>query len=146
MSTVSQNKKTPQEYAANYPVIHVDGYYGPLSVGNVTPFNTRILVNVCCKTTRSGDKNAVISYPESWFKDRPFPFRPGDQINILVEDGYIKKAFAAKAKSVSSISFGTINKEVADAIDKIQEEKSVEKPKEEHAQAAPMQPATVQPF
>lgn len=146
MSTVSQNTKTPAEYAANYPTITTDGLYGPLSVANINSFNGRILMNVCCKTTRSGDRNAVISYPESWFKDRPFPHRPGDQINILVEDGYIKKAFAAKAKSVTSISAATVNKQVAEEIEKIQAEKSVEKPKEEPAQAAPTQPATVQPF
>ena len=54
--------------------------------------------------TKTGDRNALISYPSEWYKYKAFPFKPGDQINILIEDGYIRKAYQAKKKSVILLS------------------------------------------
>lgn len=120
MNTTSQKtERTPQEFATNYPVIKTDGFFGPISVGNIVEYNSRIMMNLCIKTNKTGDRNAVSSYPSEWYQFKPFPFRCGDQVNVLIQDGYVKKVFKAKPTAVSTISAAVINQEVAEARNKI---------------------------
>jgi len=79
-----ENKKSNLEFAKHYPVVKQDGYFGPITVGNIGEYDDRDLINLCVKTAKSGDRNAVASFPKSWGKSSLFS--PGDQVNIVVEN------------------------------------------------------------
>ena len=143
MSTMSQNR-TPEEYAVNYPVITKDGFYGPLSVGNIVEYNGRTLMNICVKTSMSGERNAVASYPSAWFTGKKFPFAPGDQVNVIVSNGYISKAFHAKPKTIISAAY--VNKQVADSVKEIKAEQAVKEVMNELAKAVPAGADEPSPF
>ena len=66
-----ENKKN-EEYAKHYPTVKQDGYYGPITVGNIGEYDGRDLINLCVKTVKSGDRNAVASFPKSWGKASHF--------------------------------------------------------------------------
>jgi hypothetical protein len=127
-----ENKKSNEEYAKNYPAVKQDGYYGPITVGNIGEYDGRDLINLCVKTAKSGERNAVASFPKSWGKASLFA--PGDMVNIVVEDGFIKKLTHAKAKP---LSFAAVNREVAEAVEQIQAEKAVTVVMKEVAQSVP---------
>ncbi len=100
---MENTNRTPEDYAKNYPTVKGTGVFGPVSVGNVGEYNGRVIINLCVKTTRSGDKNATISFPKDWAKAHRF--QSGDKVNFEIgPDGYIKDIFHVKAQSVSSKS------------------------------------------
>ncbi len=95
-------KRSAQEFAANYKVITKDGFYGPVTVGNIVPHNGKILINLNVKTLKSGDRGAVHSQPQSWYEKKAFPYATGDQVNIVVKNGYVDKISLAKAEVLGS--------------------------------------------
>ncbi len=100
------------EYAKNYPVISFDGLHQPVTVGNIsTGDNGRTMINLCARTQKSGDRNAVYTVPNDW-RDAT-AFKPGDQVCIQVVDGYIKKIRLAQVnivgKKSSSVSAARVN-------------------------------------
>ena len=123
---IMESKKSNEEYAKHYPVVKQDGYFGPVVVGNLGQYNDRDIINLCLKTTRSNDRNSSISFPRSWGKASAF--MPGDLVNVVVEDGYIKKIIHAKPKPVS---FSAINREIAEIVEKSNAQASVEVAKKE---------------
>lgn len=139
-------KKTREEFAANYAVITSDGFFGPVSVGNINEYNGRIIMNLCVKTVKSQEKNAAISFPQDWYSHKPFPFATGDQVNILIEEGFVRKAYRAKAKPVSTVSAVAVNKAVGEAVANIQAEQAVKEAMKEIAQSVPAEARTDQPF
>lgn len=103
------------DYAKNYPVLAFDGLHQPVTVGNISSGdNGRTLINLCAKTQKSGDRNAVYSIPSDW-KDAT-AFKPGDLVCVLVADGYVKKIRPAMVNVVgkkSSVSAARVNQESA---------------------------------
>lgn len=70
MSTQSQNQENPkrsnEEFSKNYKRANQDGIFGPVAVGNINEFQGRMIINLCMKTVRSGEKNASYSQPSDW--------------------------------------------------------------------------------
>ncbi len=104
METTTE-KRTAEQFAANYKTITKDGFYGPITVGNIVRWTNknneeRILINLCVKTAMSGDKGAVVNQPASWYDDKPFPYAKGDQVNVTVKNGYADKISHCKAETL----------------------------------------------
>ena len=138
-----ENKKTSEDYAKNYGVIKSDGFYGPFSVGNISEYDDRDIINICVKTLKSGDRNAMISYPKSWGKASVYA--PGDQVNLIVEQGFIKKISHAKPRTIS-FSAASVNREVTAAGEQAQAESAVDQILKEVAHAVPAEASTLSPF
>jgi hypothetical protein len=102
-----ENKKSNEEYAKNYPTVQQDGYFGPITVGNNGEYDGRDLINLCVKTVKSGDRNAVASFPKGWGKARLFT--PGDQVNVVIEDGFVKKMLSFKNKGIKLVTTSSVN-------------------------------------
>lgn len=88
-------------YAKNYPTINSQaGLFGPVAVSNLSGFNGRVIINLAMKTARSAPKNACISFPAQW--SNASRFRPGDLVNVFVEDGYVRKIWPAKPTALAT--------------------------------------------
>jgi hypothetical protein len=93
-------KRTPQEFAKNYPLAPKDGRYPNIAIGNITEFNGRYIINVCLKTAKSGDVGASMSYPVEW----GLKVQTGQHMDVLIEDGYVKKLLSpVMSKTISII-------------------------------------------
>jgi hypothetical protein len=107
MANSENVKRTPEEFAKNYPRFG-DGLVGqPIAIGNINEIidkngNKRILVNLCMKTTGSGDRNAVWSTKFNL----PSHVRTGAYVQPYIENGYVKKLIpmAASASMVTSVN------------------------------------------
>lgn len=95
------------EFAKNFPVIKItDGLHPVLiTIGNINPYNGKTIINLNCKTTKSGDRNASYS---TQYEDYAKKFRPGQAVYVEMANGYPKKLHSAmsvvatsKAPSVS---------------------------------------------
>lgn len=115
MSTEQKAK----DYAKNYPLVLADSnFMGPISVGNINEHNGRVIVNLCLVTAKSNPKNASISFPKEWSKATQF--KPGDQVNVKIEQGYVKNIWLAKPESVKDakrVSASKVNEEVGEAME-----------------------------
>jgi hypothetical protein len=117
MSATLESKQKAIEYAKNYPLVVTDSnFMGPVTVGNIGEYNDRSIINLCLRTARSNPYNATISFPADWRKASMF--KPGDQVNIRLENGYVKNIWIAKPESVRTgkISAAVVNQQVAEAI------------------------------
>ena len=93
--TNTESKQKAIEYAKNYPIVLRDSpFVGPITVGNIGTFNGRVIVNLCLRTVKSGETNATISFPIEWAKASRF--QPGDQVNVKIEDGYVRNIWHAR--------------------------------------------------
>jgi hypothetical protein len=104
MSTVanSTEKRTPQDFAKNYPLAPKDGRYPNIAVGNITEFNGRYIINLCLKTVRSNENGlgASMSHPVEW----GMKYQTGQHVDVLIEKGYVKKLLTSQlSKTVSVI-------------------------------------------
>lgn len=129
MSTESKQKAI--EYAKNYPLVQNDSsLLGPVSVGNIGRHDDRVIINLCIRTTKSNPLNATISFPADWKKASQF--KPGDQVNVKIESGYVRNIWAAKPeilRTSKTLSIGeilTASEEIAadNAVKSVMEEVS----------------------
>jgi hypothetical protein len=120
MDTINESKQKAIDYAKHFPVVLKDSpYLGPVSVGNVGAHNGRTIINLCLRTAKSGERNATISFPSDWAKASQF--QPGDQVNVKIEDGYVKNIWAAKPERIRhSVSAAAVNQQITEAIEKMQ--------------------------
>lgn len=132
-TTVTSEKELQAiAYAKNYPHVVVDTpMMGPFSVGNINEYNGRVIINVCVRTEKSHPRNATISYPKDWPKASQF--KPGDQVNIAIEKGLIKRMWHAKAEPVRTVkvtkpivSAAAVNEEVGQVMEELEAEESVD--------------------
>jgi hypothetical protein len=138
MSTLSETKQKAIEYAKNYPLVLTDSnFMGPVTVGNVGEFNGRSIINLCIRTANSDPYNATISFPSDWRKASMF--KPGDQVNIQIQDGYVKNLWFARPESIrpAKISAAVVNQQVADAMAEQAAEEAVKQVVEESAKSVP---------
>lgn len=126
MSTLSESKQKAIEYARNYPLVQADSpFLGPVTVGNIGEYQGRSIINLCIRTAKSDPYNATISFPSDWKKASQF--KPGDQVNVKVEDGYVKNIWLARPEPIltSKISAAAVNQQVAQAMEQIAAEEAV---------------------
>lgn len=105
-NTLSQNMEIPhrsnEEFSKNYKRANQDGIYGPVAVGNINKFDgpggPRMIINLCMKTIRSGERNASYSQPADW----RLKVSTGEHVNVLVENGYVRKLMPIVTKSLTS--------------------------------------------
>jgi hypothetical protein len=101
-NTLSQNQEEPlrtnEEFAKNYKRANQDGIYGPIAIGNINEYQGRMIINLCMKTVRSGERNATYSQPVDW----KLKFATGEFVNVLVQNGYIAKLMPISPKSLTS--------------------------------------------
>lgn len=117
MSTLSESKQKAIDYARNYPLVQADStFMGPVTVGNIGEHNGRAILNLCIRTAKSDPFNATISFPSDWKKASMF--KPGDQVNIKVEDGYVKNIWLARPEPirVTKVSAAAVNQQVGEAL------------------------------
>ena len=116
-TTLSQNTATSgrsnEEFARNYKRANQDGIFGPVAIGNINEHAGRIIINLCMKTIRSGERNATYSQPADW----KVKFGTGEYVNVLVQNGYVSKIMPIVAKPLTS--------EVAKAIQESMEHESM---------------------
>src|SRR5690606_2640280 len=115
---MSTQKRTPEEIAANYPLVQDTPYGGPVRVTNVTKFtkdanNERVMIYLTIRTSGSGKRNAHYSCPADWAKASKF--RAGDLCFVKIEGGYVKNIYEAKAENLQKISAGSVLNEVKKA-------------------------------
>lgn len=97
-------QRTNEEFARNYKRALQDGIFGPVAVGNINKYvdkNTgeeRMIVNLCMKTIRSGERNATYSQPSDW----RLKFGTGEHVNVLVQNGYVSKIMPIVARTLTS--------------------------------------------
>ena len=118
MSALSETKQKAIEYARNYPLVLADSnLMGPVTVGNIGEYKGRSIINLCLRTVRSNPYNATISFPADWKKASMF--KPGDQVNIQIEGGYVRNIWFARPESVRAgkISAALVNQQVAAAME-----------------------------
>jgi hypothetical protein len=141
-------KQKAIDYAKNYPLVLTDSpFTGPVSVGNIGEFDGRVIINLCLRTAKSEPVNATISFPNDWRKATIF--KPGDQVNVKIENGYVKNLWHAKAEPVRTgkISAATVNQQVAEAMDEKAAEEAVEEVIAETSQpTTPANQADERPF
>lgn len=99
MNTVE--KRTPQEFAKNYPLAPKDGRYPNIAVGNITEHNGRYIVNLCLKTVRSNvtGVGTQMSFPIGW----GLKVKTGQHMDVLIEDGYVKKLLTPMLSKTISV-------------------------------------------
>src|SRR5690349_9812753 len=147
MSTQSEAKQKAIEYAKNYPLVLADSnFMGPVTVGNIGEYNGRKIINLCIRTAKSDPYNATVSFPTDWKK--AVMFKPGDQVNIKVEDGYVKNLWLAKPEPVrtSKISAAMVNQQVAEAMEQKAVEEAVKQVVAEATQSVPVNTEEPPPF
>lgn len=138
MSTLSEAKQKAVEYAKNYPLVLADSnFMGPVTVGNIGEYNGRRIVNLCIRTTKSDPSNATISFPLAWKKASQF--KPGDQVNIKVEDGFVKNIWLARPEPIrtAKISAAVVNQQVAEAMEQQAVEQAVKQVVAEATKSVP---------
>lgn len=111
---------------------------GPVTVGNIGEYNGRRIINLCIRTTKSDPSNATISFPLDWKKASMF--KPGDQVNIKVEDGYVKNIWLARPEPirVAKVSAAVVNQQVAEAMEQQAIEQAVKQVVAEANQPVPV--------
>lgn len=147
MSTLSESKQKAIDYAKNYPLVLTDSnFMGPISVGNIGEYNGRKIINLCIRTAKSDPYNATISFPSDWKK--AIMFKPGDQVNIKVEEGYVKNIWLAKPEAVraAKISAAAVNQQVAEAMAEKAAEEAVRQVVAETIQSVPVKADETAPF
>jgi hypothetical protein len=98
IQNTEKNVRTNEEFARNYKVATQDGIYGPVAVGNINEYDGRLIINLCMKTIRSGERNATYSQPVDW----RLKAGTGEYVNVLVQNGYVTKIMPIVPKSLSS--------------------------------------------
>jgi hypothetical protein len=114
---LNEKKLKAIDYAKNYPLVTKDSpLMGPVTVGNVGEFNGRVIINLCLRTAKSNPYNAAISFPKDWSKASQF--KPGDQVNIRIHDGFVQNIWIAKPEPLrtGTISAAAVNQQVTDAV------------------------------
>jgi hypothetical protein len=107
MSVISESKQKAIDYAQNYPMVQTDSsLMGPVTVANLGEYNGRAIINLCLRTAKSHPYNATISFPKDWKKASQF--KPGDQVNVTIANGYVKNLWPAKAEPVRSVKTGEV--------------------------------------
>jgi hypothetical protein len=145
MSVATESKQA--QYAKNYPLVDRDTKaegMGPITVGNIGEYNGRTIINLCLRTKRTeerGGGNATISFPSDWPKASAF--RPGDMVNVIITDGYVKKIWhvrpeAAPSVATKRVSLDAVNTAVAEAIQAAAQPVPAAKPAQVEAEAADM--------
>lgn len=117
----NKTKRTPEDYAKNYPSVTSDGLHGPFTVGNINHNvngKGRTIINLCVKTPQSKERGATYSAPDDWSVSTRF--QPGELVNIVVKGGFVDKVTEAKAKP--GISASAINKQVEESVKQMEEE------------------------
>lgn len=114
-TTLSEKALKNIEYAKNYPLLSFDGLHQPVTVGNISDSgNGRTLINLNCKSLKSGDRNAVYSIPSDWADAKAF--KTGDIVVVVVADGWVKKIKPAVIHMVGAkrpVSAARVNQEAA---------------------------------
>jgi hypothetical protein len=147
MSTPSESKQKAIDYAKNYPLVQADSpFLGPVSVGNIGEYQGRSIINLCIRTAKSDPYNATISFPSDWKKASQF--KPGDQVNIKVEDGYVKNIWPARPEPVRTarISAAVVNQQVAQAMEEKAAEEAVKQVVAEATKSVPVNTEELPPF
>jgi len=106
--------RSNEDFSRNYLRANSDGVYGPIAVGNINEFDDEkngktMIINLCFKTIRSGEKNASLSQPSDW----KLKFSTGQFVNVQVENGYVRKIMAIHVKSLTSAVAKSIEEEGA---------------------------------
>ena len=126
MSTATlEAKARATEFAQNYPFRGEDGHFGPVSIANVNraveitkkdgSTELRDIVNLCLRTPNSKGSNATISAPSEWNK---FGWaRSGGLVEVVMENGFIKKIIKSVAEPVSRKGAAKVNTETGEILD-----------------------------
>ena len=147
MSTLSETKQKAIEYAKNYPLVVTDSnFMWPVTVGNLGEHNGRKIINLCLRTAKSDPYNATISFPSEWKKASIF--KPGDQVNIKVEEGYVKNIWLARPEAIRAtrISAAVVNQQVAEAMEEKAADKAVKQIVAEAIRSVPASAEEMPPF
>lgn len=139
---MSTQKRTPEEIAANYPLVQDTPYGGPVRVTNVTKFKKdgsgeRVIINLAIRTSGSGKRNASYSCPADWAKASKF--RAGDLVFVKIEGGYVKNIYEARPESLQRISAASVLNEVKKATEEQEASNAVNElleAEEKHAKQA----------
>lgn len=109
MSTtqVATTKRSPEEFAVNYPIAKSDGAYN-VTIGNITEHEGKIYVNLCMKTLRSKERNAAYVRPVEGTPGKFGPWGPlpqfmqkGMRVTVEVVNGYPNKLSPIATKPLS---------------------------------------------
>jgi len=109
----TEQKEKAIDFARNYHLVSQDGNYGGITVGNITEYNGRVIINLCLRTAKTNPLNATISYPRDWpIASR---FKTSDIVDVIVSNGYVEKIKLTRFMPIGKrLSAAGVNQAIAD--------------------------------
>lgn len=141
---MSTEVRTPEEFAKRYKT-YGDGITPPVSVGNINVFDpetgetfgaydpdedypdtARVIINLNCKTVKSGKRNASMSQPASW----NLRWRTGDFVLAHIENGWIQRLMPVTANKAKTLSAAEIDRKIKETVEESKQEETKKAAKE----------------